>query len=90
MNELEITAAEAAQRAAGFAERAQASQHAVDIFRLENLGATEDRGFPPSRIAELEKTVDDMTRARDEMVSLANMWANVAGALHLAAAGEPS
>lgn len=90
MNEPGITAAAAAHRAARAAEQAQQAQEVLEAFRLGNLQATAERGFSPSRIAEVEKTVDDMARARDEMVNLANMWANVAGALHLAETGDGS
>ncbi|MFI8206761.1 hypothetical protein [Streptomyces sp. NPDC085937] len=89
MNEPEkTTVGDAAQWATYCAKRAQEFQEALEAFRLGNLQATTERGFSPARIAELEKTVDDMARGRDEMVSLANMWANVAGALHLAEGKE--
>ncbi|MFE1206285.1 hypothetical protein ACFW5V_31880 [Streptomyces sp. NPDC058762] len=84
-----ITTGEAAQRAKYCAQQAQDFQETVEAFRLQNLSATTERGFPPSRIAELEKTADDMARARDEMISLANMWSNVAGALHLVEGEKP-
>ncbi|MEU2969060.1 hypothetical protein ABZ687_29285 [Streptomyces ardesiacus] len=84
-----ITTGEAAQWAKYCAQKAQDFQETLEAFRLGNLKATTERGFPPARIAELEKTVDDMARARDEMISLANMWANVAGALHLVEGERP-
>ncbi|MEU9355038.1 hypothetical protein AB0D65_29590 [Streptomyces griseoloalbus] len=90
MNEPEnITVGDAAQWARYCAKQAQDFQETVEAFRLGNLQATTERGYPPSRIAELQKTVDDMARARDEMISLANMWANVAGALHLVEGEKP-
>ncbi|MDV6291320.1 hypothetical protein R2F25_38565 [Streptomyces sp. UP1A-1] len=90
MNEPEnITVGDAAQRARYCAKQAQDFQESVEAFRLGNLSVTTERGYSPSRIAELEKTVDDMARARDEMISLANMWANVAGALHLVEGEKP-
>ena len=76
-----ITAVAAARKAAACAEQAQEAQETLEVFRLQNLSATTERGFSASRAAELEKTVDDMARARDELISLANMWANVARAL---------
>ncbi|MET9438071.1 hypothetical protein [Streptomyces sp. NPDC006551] len=54
------------------------------------MSATAERGFPASRIAELEKKVADTARGRDEMISLANMWANVVGALRQVESGEVS
>ena len=91
MNESEnTTAGDAAQWAKYCATRAQGFQESLEAFRLGNLQATAERGFSSARIAELEETVDDMARARDEMVNLANMWANVAGVLHLVEEGEPS
>lgn len=76
-----MTTAAAARKAADCAAQAQQAQETLEVFRLQNLGATAARGFSAARIAELEKTVDDMARARDEMINLANMWANVARAL---------
>lgn len=84
-----ITTGEAAQRAKSWAQKAQDFQEMMEVWRIQNLETTTERGFSPSRKAELEKTVDDMARARDEMVVLANMWANVAGALHLVEGKKP-
>ncbi|MER6109344.1 hypothetical protein [Streptomyces hirsutus] len=81
MTTSKITAGAAGRKAAECAEKAQRAQETLEAFRLQNLSATTERGFSPARIAELEKTVDDMARARDEMISLANMWSNVARAL---------
>ncbi|MCG8971785.1 hypothetical protein [Streptomyces sp. CL12-4] len=78
------TAGDATQWAKHCAERAQHFQEALECWRLENLKATTERGFSAARVAELEKTAVDMARARDEMISLANMWANVSQALYRA------
>ncbi|GAA2439548.1 hypothetical protein [Streptomyces glaucus] len=89
MNEPEITAAEAARKAARFAACAEEAHEALEAFRLGNLQATAERGFSQARIAELRKTVDDMAQVRDELINVANMWANVAGALHLVEGEKP-
>ncbi|MET9776187.1 hypothetical protein ABZ023_18335 [Streptomyces sp. NPDC006367] len=79
-----ITTGVATQWAKHCAERAQYFQQALELWRLKNLNVTRERGVPTALIADLEQTAADMARARDEMINLANMWANVSGALHQA------
>ncbi|MFF9901280.1 hypothetical protein [Streptomyces longispororuber] len=88
MSERKITVDEAAQKAGRAATRAEELQKTLEIVRLRNLQAASERGVSRSRMSDLEQTVDDTARARDEMISVASMWAHVASALHLTEEGK--
>ncbi|SEE85211.1 hypothetical protein SAMN05216483_6793 [Streptomyces sp. 2131.1] len=82
------TAAEAAQEAVEWAERAEIAFSMASIRRAEGAAVAERRG-PHSESAAWYQKAEDSERERGTAAAMASMWADVAGALHLVEEGEP-
>ncbi|WP_108934661.1 hypothetical protein [Streptomyces ardesiacus] len=85
----DTTAAEAARKAAEWAHRAEMAYDTAEQFHGESKEAGAHRG-QQSTAAVLAEASQDWEGARKKAAEMANMWANVAGALQLAELGEHS
>lgn len=83
------TAAEAARAAVEWAERAETAFSMASVRRAEGAAVVERRG-PHSESAAWYEKAEDSERERAVAAAMASMWADVAGALHLAELGEHS
>ena len=81
------TAAEAAQTAAEWAERAETAFSMASVRRAEGDAAVERRA--QSEAAAWYEKAETSERERGIAAGMASMWADVAGALHLVEEGEP-
>ncbi|CAL9326638.1 hypothetical protein [Streptomyces sp. SudanB91_2054] len=84
----DTTAAEAARRAANWADWAETCHETAGKRRREAAEMQAQRYTDGAR--DLHERADDLARERGTAVEMANMWANVAGALQLAELGEHS
>ncbi|MFF0698347.1 hypothetical protein ACFYU4_37655 [Streptomyces tendae] len=82
----DTTAAEAARRAANWAEWAETCNESAGKRRREAADMQAQRYTAGA--SNLQERADDLARERGKAVEMANMWANVAGALQLAELGE--
>lgn len=84
----DTTAAEAARRAANWADWAETCHKTAKERRRK--AAEMQRQRYTAGASELYERADELARERGTAVEMANMWANVAGALQLAELGEHS
>ncbi|MBZ6253584.1 hypothetical protein KVH27_35120 [Streptomyces olivaceus] len=84
----DTTAAEAARRSANWAQRAENCHKSAGERRRKAAEMQAQRYSAGAR--DWEERADDAARERGTCVEMANMWANVAGALQLAELGEHS
>lgn len=81
------TAAEAAQKALGWAEAAEVGVKAVDEQRSAAMRCEGARDHAAA--VQHRASADGLEMYRERAVVMATMWAQVAGALHLVEEGEP-
>jgi hypothetical protein len=85
---MSLTAAEAAEKALGWAEAAELGLRQVDTQRMQ---ATRSEGARDNTAALQHRTAaDSFEMYRERAVGMATMWAHVAGALHATQAGGRS
>lgn len=82
------TAAEAARHAAVWAKRAETAHETVKARREKAREMESQRYSAAAR--DWHERAEGAEEQRGTAVTMANMWANVAGVLHLAEEGEPS
>ncbi|MEU1592809.1 hypothetical protein ABZ468_08085 [Streptomyces sp. NPDC005708] len=82
------TAAGAAATALSWAHRAEAAERQFDEYRKRARDSEARRRN--SDAAHARSVAEHWEQFRGRSVDMANMWASVAGALHLVEKGEPS
>ncbi|CAM5236830.1 hypothetical protein [Streptomyces griseomycini] len=85
---MSATAAEAAHHAAVWAGRAESAHKAVQTRREQAHKMADQRYSAAAR--DWHERADAAKEERGTAVTMANMWASVAGVLHLVEAGESS
>ncbi|GHH22227.1 hypothetical protein [Streptomyces lanatus] len=83
------TSAQAARRAVSWAASAEDAAQAARARRQKGDQWASQRGGRGNSVDWYERA-ESYERTRDKAVAMANMWANIAGVLHLAEEGEPS
>ncbi|QOV40188.1 hypothetical protein IM697_18375 [Streptomyces ferrugineus] len=83
------TAAGAARKAVAWATSAEDADKAARDRRQKGNEWASRRGGA-GNAADWHERAESWERTRDKAVAMANMWANVAGVMHLAEEGEPS
>ncbi|MGY1502951.1 hypothetical protein ACW4TU_41355 [Streptomyces sp. QTS52] len=83
------TAAQAARRAVSWATSAENADKAAGDRRQKGDQWASQRGGLGNSVDWYERA-ESYERTRDKAVAMANMWASIAGVLHLAEQGERS